>query len=174
MSYKALYNGSCDCPGDKIVPLTAQCVGCGNNGQDSAVSQEINQRRQWGLVRTSSSMFTMNLSALTVRGGPSNTPRQMFGGVNWNQSSDRAIPSHRPETMNVSRNRTRHRPGASGTGGDRTNGLDIKHNSYARYLARRKAKNLKSIVNDPLPPPQYGNKQYSLGLISGCKCKGNP
>ena len=170
MSYTAFTSGNCDCSGNTIIPLTAQCVACGQNGFDSTLAQDINQRRQWGLVSTSSSMYVSNLSAVTVRGGPNNAPKAAFGGVNWNQMSDRAVPSIIPSTMNVPRYRTRHRPGASGSGGSRATGVDVKHDSYARYLARKKAQNLKSIVSNPLPPPQYGNKQYSLGLIPGCVC----
>ena len=168
MSYTTFTSGNCDCPGDDIIPIVAQCTTCNASGENAQLAQDINQRRQWGLVRTSSSMYVSNLSAMTVRGGPNNDPKAIYGGVNWNQMSDRAVPSLIPSTMNVPRNRTRHRPGASGSGGVNASGVDVKHDSYARYLARKKAKNLKSIVNDPLPAPMYGNKQYSLGLIPEC------
>ena len=172
MSYTAFTNGNCDCSGNTIIPLTAQCRGCvqSSSNNDNSASQEIRQRRIWGLVRTSSSMYNSNLSAVAVRGGSNNDPQSIYGGVNWNQMSDRAVPSVIPSTMNVPRNRTRHRPGASGSGGVKANGVDVKHDSYARYLARRKAKNVKTIKTTPLPDPIYGNKQYSLGMIAECAC----
>ena len=163
------YNNGCQCQGDKIVPLPVQCVGC-NVQTDPVQTQEIRQKRIWGLVRTSSSMFTMNLAALSVRGTQANDPTKTYGYVNWNQMSDRAVPSVIPGTMNVPRHRTRHRPGATGTGGVKANGVDVKHGSYARYLARKKAGNLKTIKTTPLPEPLYGNKQYSLGMLPGCAC----
>ena len=167
MSYTNFTNTGCECPGDEIVSLPAQCAGCvGENNPEQ--TQEIRQKKMWGLVGTSSSMFTMNLAALSVTGTQANKPIEAYGFVNWNQMSDRAVPSVIPATMNVPRHRTRHRPGSTGTGGVKANGVDVKHDSYARYLARKKAANLKTIKTDPLPNPLYGNKQYSLGMISRC------
>ena len=167
MPYNNFTNTGCQCPGDEIVPLPAQCVGC-NVQTDPVQTQEIRQKRIWGLVRTSSSMFTMNLAALSVRGTQANDPTKTYGYVNWNQMSDRAVPSVIPGTMNVPRHRTRDRPGATRTGGVKANGVDVKHGSYMRYLARKKAGNLKTIKTTPLPEPLYGNKQYSLGMLPGC------
>lgn len=167
MSYTNFTNSGCECPGDEIVPLPAQCVGCGGSA-DPVQTQEIRQKRMWGLAGTSSSMFTMNLAALSVRGTEANNPVQTYGYVNWNQMSDRAVPSAIPATMNVPRHRTRHRPGSTGTGGVKADGVDVKHDSYARYLARKKAANLKTIKPELLPDPLYGNKQYLIGMIPGC------
>jgi hypothetical protein len=167
MSYNCVTYTGCNCLGDKIVPLPVQCVGC-NGSSNSAETQEMRQKRMWGLVRTSSSIFTMNLAALSVRGTKANYPKQVHGNVNWNQMSDRAVPSVIPGTMNVPRHRTKLRPGATGTGGVKADGVDVKHDSYARYLARKKAANLKTIKTNPLPEPLYGNKQYSLGMLPGC------
>jgi len=167
MSYTNYTSDGCACQGDKIIPLSSQCAGC-SGGADPVQTQEIRQKRMWGLVRTSSSMFTMNLGALSVRGTKANDPNSTYGFVNWNQMSDRAVPSVIPATMNVPRHSTRHRPGATGTGGVKANGVDVKHGSYARYLARKKASNLKTIKTNPLNYPLYGNKQYSLGMIPGC------
>jgi hypothetical protein len=163
------YNG-CDCIVDEHMSLVSQCVGCSRNVSNPEEEQKINQKRQWGLVRTSSSMFISNLSAVTVRGGHNNKPKSTYYNVNWNQMSDRAVPSVIPTTMNVPRNRTRHRPGASGSGGVNANGVDVKHDSYARYLARKKAKVLYTYKPATLPEPLQGNKQYSLGMIANCQC----
>ena len=162
------YNG-CDCTVDEHMTIVSRCVGCSGNVSNPEEEQKINQKRQWGLVRTSSSMFISNLSAVTVRGTSKNDTKSLYG-VNWNQMSDRAVPSVIPTTMNVPRNRTRHRPGASGSGGVNANGVDVKHDSYARYLARKKSKVLYTYKPSSLPTPLQGNKQYSLGMIAKCQC----
>ena len=65
--------------------------------------------------------------------------------LQWNQSSDRAFPSRFNKTMKVNvpshgnstkTSLTRHRPGA-GAGGKQA-GVDLKHNSYHRYLLKKK------------------------------------
>lgn len=169
-TYTNFLNGGCDCPGDKVVPLPAQCKRC-NGSWDVEQTRLITQKRIWGTVRAAPSMFTMNLAALTVVGPtPSNDPQPQWNYVNWNQMSDRAVPSVIPNTMNVPRQRTRHRPGASGSGGPQANGVDVKHDSYARYLARKKAANLKTIKPAVLSEPLYGDKRYLVGMIPGCDC----
>ena len=112
----------------------------------------------------------MNIAALTVVGGKNNIPEKgpCKPGTNWNQSSDRAFPGI--ETAYVPRNRTRHRPGGAGAAGSQAKGVDIKHNSYARYLARLKAGNVQTIKNDPAPDPRTGNKQFVFGIVSSSSC----
>ena len=158
---------SCDCSGGKIFYKPSQCTGCGAfDCKDLFGSSDANQRRIWKSARVDSSLYTMNLAALTVVGGANNKPQtgQCNPGVNWNQSSDRAIASI--ETAYVSRNRTRHRPGGAGAAGPEARGVDVKHNSYARYLARLKGKAVPTIKPDPIPTPQTGNKQYVFGIVT--------
>jgi hypothetical protein len=71
------------------------------------------------------------------------------------------------------------RPGALSPGGK---GLDIKHNSYARYLARIKGKG--PLRQQAVPPyfglpipfnpafPVYGGKVFKTGIVAGCNCPG--
>ena len=66
--------------------------------------------------------------------------------------------------------RTGHRPGGAGAAGPLANGVDVKHGSYARYLARKKGLETRSKKATPLPAPLQGNKNYLLGLIPGCGC----
>lgn len=70
--------------------------------------------------------------------------------VNWNQMSDRAVPHHSTAKVasgtayhvsSVKHSITRLRPGACAPGGT---GVDIKHNSYNRYLNRLKGANQKN------------------------------
>ena len=105
-------------------------------------------------VRTSSSIYTSNLAGVSVY-----QPPKVSLGVNWNQSSDRRNPH----------------------GNGRGNGVDIKYNSYARYLNRIKGKH--PYRAQPIPPrygneyipfnpafPIYGNKTIKTAFFD-CPCK---
>jgi hypothetical protein len=124
--------------------------------------QEAKQRKIWNVARVASSLYTMNKAVQNVTGDASNIPG---ANGNWNQASDRAVAG--VSTYHTSRNTTRHRPGGSGAGGV---GVDIKHNSYDRYLARKKSGYLKTKKATPLPAAKQGNKQYMLGFIKKCNC----
>jgi hypothetical protein len=67
---------------------------------------------------------------------------------------------------------TSHKPGACTPGGE---GVDIKHDSYARYLNRKKAGNLKTQgLTTRAPVPLYGNKTYSINVVAtsiNCNCE---
>ena len=117
----------------------------------------------------------MNLGSLTVYQAPSNDLK--YNGVNWNQMSDRALPGNLnlPDTTVPSHGNstkhsiTRERPGSQRPGGI---GVDVKHGSYARYLARLKGKGpLKTQSNTGLTPVQ-GNKTKSYGIVrpGSCMC----
>lgn len=163
------YGSSCDCSGGKFFYSVNQCQGCGNGDCNEPLgSSNANQRRIWKSARVDSSLYTMNLASLSVRGGEKNNPKKQPLKVNWNQSSDRAVPSI--ETAYVPRNRTGHRPGGSGAAGPEAKGVDIKHNSYARYLARLKAGNIRTIKGNPPPQPRTGNKQFVFGIVTSKSC----
>ena len=119
----------------------------------------------YNAVRVPSSGYTMNLGALNVY----ETPEVEKQGVNWNQMSDRKEPhiqaagssGGNPGGNSTKRSVTRLRPGALSPGGA---GVDIKHNSYDRYLAKKKANNLKTQNNATQINPIKGNKTkyYSI------------
>ena len=106
-------------------------------------------------------------------------------GVNWNQMSDRKerhIQKANASGTNPGANSTKHtitrlRPGALSPGGA---GVDIKHNSYARYLARIKGKAplrqqaVPLYFGLPIPcdpaNPVYGGKVFKTGIVAGCNC----
>lgn len=172
MSYLA---GSCDCSGNEINPLPTQCTLCGwldtttelEKVQIREQIKEAEQRRIWNVARVPASLYTMNLGAINVIGNGNNHPKPEYGNVNWNQMSDRAVPS--VVNRHVPRKRTRAIPGQQSAAGQ---GVDVKHDSYARYLARKKAPILKqkgSPSTPAAPMPNYGNKYYKLGLVAGCK-----
>jgi hypothetical protein len=119
-------------------------------------------------VRVPSSEYTMNKSALNVYIRPQINPTKSLYGVNWNQMSDRAVPSvlktNVPSHGNSTKySLTRMRPGSTCAAGK---GVDIKHGSYDRYLARLKGK---SVLRTELPstfPNVQSNNQNSITLGS--------
>ena len=134
------------------------------NIADPASTNTITQKRIWRQVRTGSAIYTMNLSSLT-----SAANRLASGSnVNWNQMSDRVLaatqPAIHPTRGNSLRSTlTSDRPGAGSPGGS---GVDVKHDSYARYLNRKKATNLKTQTINVAPVALYGNKTSMNGLLA--------
>jgi hypothetical protein len=114
------------------------------------------------------------------------TPYVVPAGVNWNQMSDRPIPSVQVvktgsgSTYGASSTRhtiVRNRPHALSPGGV---GVDIKHNSYHRYLNRLKGKGplrrgvIPPTYGTPIPFnrafPIYGGKVVKTAIINDCDC----
>ena len=143
--------------------------------------REIQQKRIWNQVRVSSSLFTMNRVAIAVFDN-----RDAAGNLRWtttttpqlnlkqNQSSDRFSPSIGKFNVPTGGNSTRRtktalRPGAMNPGGK---GVDVKHNSYARYLAKKKGYMLTKPAED-IQMPYRGNKQRTYNIIDAdcVKCK---
>ena len=96
--------------------------------------------------------------------------------LNWNQSSDSFVASqqtayHPTHGNSLKSTLTSMRPGAGAPAGK---GVDIKHNSYARYLGRKKAINLRTQSKTSAAAlPIQGNKTQAYGLISqsqNCIC----
>lgn len=164
------------------------------NRNSTAIQYQIQKQIQ-RTVRIPSTLYAMNLAALNVYQQPNTdpevvdvngTPYVAGGDVNWNQMSDRKQP-HRQTVITSSgssyggnstkRSLVRMRPGAMSPGGA---GVDIKHNSYDRYLNRIKGKAplrpgpINPLFNVPLPfdpaKPVYGNKTMKLGIKNVCKC----
>ena len=151
---------ACNCNYDASVSNSCKtCLNIENKTQLNI----INQKRIWNQVKVPASLYLMNLSSLTsaanrIKNG-SNT--------NWNQMSDRVLPSEQTLVNHTHGNSltstlTSHRPGAASPGGK---GVDVKHDSYARYLNRKKASNLKTQTTNIAAVPVYGNKTKSIGLI---------
>ena len=136
-------------------------------------------------ARVYASLYTSNLGPLNAY----RTPTNVTHGVCWNQMSDRPVPSVQRATIptgtNTSMNRrhtsvTSSKPGCQTPGGV---GVDIKHNSYDRYLNRLKGKGplrrgkIPATFGQPIPfnPafPIYGGKTTKTNLVSGCDCPVN-
>jgi len=165
---------NCNCdytenPSYNVIP----CVNCSSCTSDIACSKVITQKRIWQQVRVPSSLYAMNVGSFTsaaerLQNGPY---------TNWNQRSDRQIasiqtavhPSHGNSTKTTL---TSNKPGACAPGGT---GVDIKHDSYARYLNRKKAGNLRTQpVNTRATKPTYGNKTYATNVVDtsiDCNCR---
>jgi len=152
---------SCNC--NYTVPSHIPCVSCLNVESETG-KVNINQKRIWNQVRVPASMYLMNLSSLTSASG-----RLKNGNnINWNQSSDQVLASnqtvvHPSHGNSLKRTLTSHRPGAASPGGI---GVDVKHDSYARYLNRKKASNFKTQTTNIPTTPLYGNKTKSINLLS--------
>jgi hypothetical protein len=162
---------------------------CNKNlaGNDLA-SQYQRQKIIQNTVRVYASLYTMNLAGLSGYQKPLNVPQfvQQAGTqyivpakTYWNQMSDRARPSNQVtkvasgaayHSSSTRHTITRNRPGAMSPGGI---GVDIKHNSYNRYLnkikgkapLRRGAINLSNISS-----PIYGGKFVKTSIINNCHC----
>lgn len=170
------------------------CRGCNQNlASDNPASQYQRQKLIQNTVRVKSSLYTMNLAGLAGYQPPLNTYQEIEQAgtlyyappkVNWNQMSDRAKPANQVvktgsgSTYRGSSTRhtiVRNRPGAMSPGGV---GVDIKHNSYDRYLNRLKGKSV--LRRGPVPPdygapipfnrayPVYGGKVVKTAIINGC------
>ena len=188
------YIVDCSCTGD-IIYGVVQCKGCSNTScqtcDPSGSYLDITQKRIWNTVRVPASEYVMNLGSLSVYQAPipfNIDPK--YSNVNWNQMSDRALPANLniskitvvPSHGNSTRSSiTRDRPGSMRPGGK---GVDIKHGSYARYLARLKGKgplrtqqvttigtSIKNASNQQqaqaiaIANNVYGNKTRSFGIV---------
>jgi len=111
----------------------------------------------------------MNRAALNVYTAPT-----LSTGVNWNQSSDRAVagvvhsnvPTYGSSTH---QSITRMRPGSTSAPGA---GVDVKHGSYDRYLARLKGRSAlrTQSAGKAAANPVQGNKTQSYGIAYYTKC----
>jgi len=147
------------------LPAPVQCKTCNQSGCDGCYNA-IYQKRMWKQVRIPSSQLISVTQAENVVGGPSNKPTIENANVNWNQSSDRSNASVQTLVRVTHGNSTkasitRERPGSQSPGGK---GVDIKHNSYDRYLARKKAPALRTETTTSVP--LKGNKTKAYGLIT--------
>ena len=162
-------DSSCNDVSCNILYQCSKTSNCYNSLDNSAVNQKNIQHQ----ARTFGSLYIMNIAALNVRGSSQNNPLPQYAFVNQNQSSDRnrfhiqtAYVATRGNSVRGSI--TRARPGSLAPGGT---GVDIKHNSYDRYLARLKATNL--ITENKTSIPLQGNKTKKYGLVNQsiqCNC----
>ena len=179
LSVNQNWDGSTEQKNGILDNFTNKCRGCNRNlTSNDPASQYQRQKIIQNTVRVPASLYTMNLGALNVYELPDARTR-----VNWNQMSDRShrhiqtayIPTRGSSTKSSI---TRNRPGSMGPGGE---GVDIKHNSYYRYLARIKGQ--KPLRRGVIPPdygkefipfnrafPIYGGKTVKTSIVNHCNC----
>jgi hypothetical protein len=152
-----------------------------NNTQIPYVSSIPTQKKIQNVVRVDSSEYLMNKGALSVY----TQPTAAYNYVNWNQQSDRAVPGvvHRnvPRRGDGSSTRTSItwlRPGSSSAASSSTmqgsKGVDMKHGSYDRYLAKlkgRKVLRTQSYVSTSTNVPAQGNKTRTFGIAYSDNCQ---
>jgi len=149
--------------------------GCNNHANLNSTSSKYQKLQViQNTVRVPSSMYSMNIAALTVFEKPEEGQT-----INWKQNSDRK-EAHVQSSRTSMRSSVSVRPGNLSPGGV---GVDIKHNSYARYLARLKGS--RSLRKEPLPEnfedmtiaftmgyPVYGGKVLKTSIGTN-KCELN-
>jgi len=123
-------------------------------------------RSPYRAMETPASVYTENLSSLYVY----QRPLSIYHNVNWNQSSDRAIPHIQPTSVlrnssSLRATRTGSRPGAMVPGGK---GVDIKHNSFNRYNLRLRGAVLKT---KPTPGTFLKFPSYKFKSSACYKCE---
>ena len=177
-------NDPCDIslntPGPRCVTCSPGGINTNTTCPDEGRKRHL-FKRMYNTVRVSSSEYLMNKGALSV-GNPDGNARSVsetFVQAGTSQASDRARSSvvsriNIPSRGNSLRTtKTSLRPGALAPGGT---GVDVKHNSYARYLARIKGSGLlkeqgntncssvnsRAVVNNK-------PRKYNIVALS-CKC----
>lgn len=152
-----------------IVPVKDRNINNTVPASNIASAAVSTQQKIWNTVRVPASEYTMNRAALHVYTAPT-----LPSGVNWNQYSDRAVagvvhsnvPSHASSTRHSI---TRMRPGSTSAPGA---GVDVKHGSYDRYLARLKGR---CVLRTQAPAkaaakPLEGNKTQKYGIAYHTSC----
>ena len=133
-----------------------QCHSC--QDVSSSIYPDQTQRIIQKQARVPSSLYTMNLAALYTNNDNLNASNNSN-----NNASDRKQPHGKKKQESTN---TSIRPNY---------GIDIKHNSYDRYLNKKKSQYLKTQQKDESLKPLYGNKTFKLGLIKSttnqyCSC----
>ena len=172
-------SNNCDCNFGNILYLPIQCRSCtlfdANGKPLIGDSQGANQKRIWNQARVSQSEYLITRAAWSVVGGRENFANTANGAqypyVNWNQMSDRRQAhiqtAYHPSRGNSTKTTlTSIKPGACAPAG---RGVDVKHDSYARYLARKKSRALK--IGPSSPSANFGNKTrpYNITMNIGAR-----
>jgi len=149
-----------DCTVENIVHPTQCTTCCSNCDLDTPTQQRIQNT-----VRVPTGQYLDNLASLTVRGDGLNRPLSQYNYVNQSQASDRREFSSQRQLANP-----RLRPGKLAPGGV---GVDVKHNSFARILARKKAENIRT--DSTSSNALMGNKRKTFGIVNqdNCRCTNN-
>ncbi len=138
-------------------PVLSCCSGCPID-----LEKQHTQKKIQNTVKIPTGQYLDNLTSLTVRGDSNNTPLSNLNNVNESQASDR----NRLHIQTAVYNKPRFysaRPGRQGPGGK---GVDVKHNSFDRILARKKAQHLRTEnITYDASLVQKGNKVKKYGIV---------
>tara|TARA_B100000035_G_C21034874_1_gene570369 strand:+ start:1182 stop:1508 length:327 start_codon:yes stop_codon:yes gene_type:complete len=106
------------------------------------LSLDDRQKLIQNVVRVSSSEYAMNLASNTV-----------YDSTGVNKLADRTATSG--TTAQVTKK-----------------GVSVKHDSYARYLAKKKGRAVLKAENpnNTRPTAKYGGKNYKFAIVSNCTC----
>ena len=171
-------------------PNVSRCYGCNGcndescRGELKAHQLDTNNKVITNLVRIPASLYTNNLESVVAShdlltnltdpklhyyigkpGGSQASDRARFSGSKL--TFNRTVPSRGNSTK---RSQTSMRPGSQAPGGI---GVDVKHNSYQRYLLKKKGLYaLQGVETLGKPNKRNENNKYRKGeVIAGCKCK---
>lgn len=174
--------GEIECNGNTYETPVNSCNTCNSSCDASCqlLSSFTLQKKIQKQTGVSSSTYINNLVPFEVTKGQNNYYKQGLPPY-ASQASDRNTSVLPPSSQIVHRNtsslrgsRTSLKPGSLAPG---NKGVDIKHNSYDRYLAKLKVKSLKpnskiSYDSTSLYPPKfsnvpmYGNKRNNISIFN--------
>ena len=144
---------------------------CGSCADLTSARAVITQKRIQHTVRVSGSAYIDSLAPQHVHDRALDV-----APIPWNQASDRAaagVVAHNVPSRGASSTHstiTRARPGACSAPGK---GVDVKHGSYDRYLAKLKGRAVARTCAATVPPsPIHGNKTQYYSVASSGSCVG--
>ena len=135
----------------QVDPSNVRCYTLPETTSLDPVSTQKQIQKQ---VRAPGSLYTMNLGSLHINSNDlhnNDTP--------WHNASDRRDSHGKTENSASSSHK-------------QNSGVDIKHNSYDRYLGRKKSQFLKTEATATTPktytnwPTYWGNKTRTYGLVN--------
>ena len=144
----------CDKPADTALPPAGRIFSCDPSGgcYDISGQLDIKNKLIYNVVRTPTSLYMSNLESVVVSrdilynltkpesddskkyyiGQPGSSQQSDRGKLSGSMQFNRTVPSRGNSTKY---SKTSMRPGTQSPGGV---GVDVKHNSYQRYLLKKK------------------------------------
>ena len=118
-----------------------------SRAKSSSLTPILTQKKIQNQLNAPSTLYSTNLRSLTVANEIDNSNTK-----SWNNASDRIYDYKNSNHKNK--------------------GVDIKHNSYDRFLARKKSQYLKTetIASTSNNVPLYGNKTRKFSMVLSNRC----
>ena len=158
-------NGETECSGNLYVSTIVQCKGCIDNSSFDTFTTQKKIQKQTGV---SSSTYNNNLVPYQVTKAQHNYINQLNGkGVSQasdrNNSSAAKMQIINRNTSSLRGSRTSLKPGSLAPP---INGVDVKHGSYDRHLAKLKAKSLKPLSLNINPDLLNNSKKNNISIFN--------